>query len=53
MANNTYDIRTADGKLFCKCTNEDGDIRLIGKCCSMTLQELLQKIYVPVKRTGA
>ena len=27
MASESYDIRTADGKLFCKCQNNDGDVR--------------------------
>lgn len=31
MASESYEIRTADGKLFCKCLNNDGEVRLVGK----------------------
>lgn len=41
MASESYEIRTADGKLFCKCQNNDGDVRLVGKNCSMSMQELI------------
>ena len=50
MASESYDIRTADGKLFCKCQNNDGDVRLVGKNCSMSMQELILKVHDPMYR---
>ena len=47
MASESYDIRTADGKLFCKCQNNDGDVRLVG---SMSMQELILKVHDPMYR---
>lgn len=42
-----YDIRTEDG-LFCKCEHTaDGDIRLIGKTTSISLNELQKKAINP------
>ena len=49
--NESFDIRTSDGKLFCKCTKNDEEIQLCGKNCSMPLQELLLKIYDPKYHT--
>lgn len=40
-----YEIRTEDGKLFCKCERSGGEIRLLGKNCSISISELLQKAY--------
>lgn len=40
MASESYEIRTADGKLFCKCQNNDGDVRLVGKNCSMSIRHI-------------
>ena len=50
MASESYDIRTADGKLFCKCQNNDGDVRLVGKNCCMSMQELILKVLDPMYR---
>lgn len=52
MASESYDIRTADGKLFCKCQNDDGDVRLVGKNCSMSMQELILKVHDPMYSQG-
>lgn len=43
----SFDIRTSDGKLFCKCTKTKEDIQLFGKNCNIPLNELLKRIYDP------
>ena len=50
MASELYDIRTKEGKLFCKCQDNEEDVRLIGKNCSMSIQELIRKAYAPMYR---
>lgn len=43
-----YEILDENGKLFCKCRHdEQGNIQMIGKNTSMTLQELQQKAIDP------
>ena len=51
MASESYEIRTADGKLFCKCLNNDGEVRLVGKNCSMSMQEFVLKVHDPAYRS--
>lgn len=47
MAYEDYEIRTEDGKLFCRCQNNNGDVWLVGKNCSMSIQELVLKASNP------
>lgn len=43
MENEIYPIMTEDGKMFCKCRNDGTTVELIGKNCSMSIQELVQR----------
>ena len=43
MENEIYPIMTEDGKMFCKCRNDGTTVELIGKNCSMSIQELVSK----------
>lgn len=63
MQNDVYPIMTEDGKMFCKCRNDGTTVELIGKNCSMSIQELVSKAsnpkmaqqrrYKPKKNRGA
>lgn len=47
MENEIYPIMTEDGKMFCKCRNDGTTVELIGKNCSMSIQELVSKASNP------
>ena len=47
MQNDVYPIMTEDGKMFCKCRNDGTTVELIGKNCSMSIQELVSKASNP------
>lgn len=47
MRNEIYPIMTEDGKMFCKCRNDGTTVELIGKNCSMSIQELVSKAANP------
>lgn len=49
MNNEIYPIMTEDGKMFCKCRNDGENIELIGKNCSISIQELILKVSNPYR----